>query len=344
MTRLEDEIRYNNIFTSKKFTYEQYVNQLVKLQELICHRVFKKEYHEAFRLDDAISEIRKRAIINNLDNTNAFFNGIAALKLISKQLAISFSGKKAENHVDAILKKYVTREDFVCYRGIYLNDGIEDTEIDNLILTKNGFLLLEIKNIKSDVRISEDGRLFVDGDCSFEQTPLAEKMDRKRRLFKSEIKRLLKEKRVHIDIDLQTRIVFNEPKNSKFYITNCSNEKWCKSSQLAYIVNDFSNKFPYSDEQYGILKSCCEEFERHQKLFVINYDIDETLNSVCALIDLIEFEDEKVSKKNRDVFSANRPLEKFPISLPLLSTVFGLIGISSVGALLASNTLAKSRR
>lgn len=346
MIKIKDSIKESKIFVANEFTYEEYVSNLVKLQEIICKFAFKENYHEAFRMEDAVSEFRKKAIIYNLDKTDEFYQGNKALKLIAKELAISFSGKKAENHVDNILQKYITRNDFTSYRGIYLDNGIENTEIDNLILTKNGFLLLEVKNIKSDVQISEEGRLYVDGDCSYEQIPLAEKMERKRRLFKEEIKKALKEKGVHIDIELQSRIVFNEPMNSKFYINNFSEEKWCKSSQISYIVNNLYSKFPYSEEQLRVLKECCEEFEVHQKNFSINYDIEETLNNICILIDLIEMkESEKLSNKKhkkeepKKVLFENLKTLFNPLSL--LNPELSLATLTLITTTLAANTLSR---
>lgn len=346
MRSLKEEIKKQKILKSIDFTYEEYVNQLIQLQKTICQFSFKNEYNEQFRIGDAITKIKCFAISKGLNDSEIYYKGMKSLKLIEKELAITFSGKKAENHVDNILKKYVTRDDFSSYRGIYLNNGSEDTEIDNLILTKNGFLLLEIKNIKSDVQISEEGRLFVDGDCSFEQIPLGEKMNRKRNLFKAEIKKALKRKGVHIDIDLRSLIVFNEPRGTKYYITNYSNEKWCKSTQLGYIVNEFSNKFPYSTDQLNILKECCEEFETHQKRFAINYDIESTIDDICSLFDFLEahrnsITDTKVSNKSNAKKSLKSLFKTKLIFFPKLNPIACILATTLIGTSIISNSFVK---
>ena len=189
MGKLSEKIKQNNLFTSKNFTYEEYVNQLEQLQKLICKEVFKNKYKTRLRISDAITLLKQNPIFDKEENEKIYYKGINSLKEINRELAITYSGKKAEKHVDQLLSKKVSRDDFTSYKGVYLNDGVENTEIDNLILTKNGFLLLEIKNIKSNVKITEEGRLYVNGDCSYEQTPLHKKMERKRKLFKSEIKK-----------------------------------------------------------------------------------------------------------------------------------------------------------
>ena len=111
MRNLKEEIKKQNIFRSIDFTYEEYVNQLIQLQKTICKFTFNDEYHEQFRIGDAITKVKCYAISKGLNNSEIYYKGMNALKLIEKELAITFSGKKAENHVDNILKKYVTRDD-----------------------------------------------------------------------------------------------------------------------------------------------------------------------------------------------------------------------------------------
>ena len=336
MEKFKEKIKKKNLFVSEEFTYKQYVDQLKLLETIICQEVFKDTYNEKFRIADAISSAKCYSISNKIDNSETYYKGISAMKQLEKELAITLSGMKAETHVDHLLTKFVTRDDFKKYKGIYLNNGLENTEIDNLVLTKDGFLLLEIKNIKTDATISKDGRLFVDKACSYEQIPLGEKMERKRNLFKSEIKNILKKKGVHMDIELQSLIVFNEPRYKKCYIHNQSDECWCTSGQLANIVNNLENTFPYSDEQLKILEECCEEFETHQKTFLINYDIKSMLDDISDLMDLINLsreektrvvsvkKDKKVNIKDKISFNSSFGIPKLNIGLSFL-IVFMLI-------------------
>ena len=285
---LLQELNTNNVFVSNEYTYFEFVEQLKKMQELTNKRVFKDEYHPVFRIDDATHELKKKAIRLNLTETEEFNKGIASLKVLEKELAISASGKKAEDRVDGLIKKYVTRPDVNNYRGIYLSNGVEDTEIDNVILTKDGIIILEVKNIKSDVTISEEGRLFIGKDSSYEQNPLVEKMNRKRKLFKDELKKTLKAKGVHIDIFLDSYVVFNEPYKTKCYVNNYSEEKWCKSTHIASIINNHTSTISYSDHELNILRECLSEFETCKKRFVPEFDPQTVKTDISSLIDAIE--------------------------------------------------------
>lgn len=320
---LMEDLNLNNIFVKNDFTYFEYVNQLNKMQEIINKRVFKHEYHPVFRIDDARHELKKKSIRFNLTEKPEFGKAIANLKLIEKELAISSAGKKAEDRVDTLLNKYVKRTDYINFRGIYLvNDDKEDTEIDSLILTKNGIILLEIKNIKNDVTISEEGRLFIGNDCSYEQTPLVEKMNRKRRLFKEEIKKSLKAKGVHIDITLDSFIVFNEAYNKQCYVNNRSDEKWCKSNKLPYIINQHTNSVPYSDNEFAILKECLLEFETKKKLFVSDLDFHFIKESISNLVELVEIEEAKIEQQLRSEQNLNKTNVHFKEFKDLVSNTF----------------------
>lgn len=210
-TTLLEELNNNNIFVDNKFTYYEFVDQIKKFNEIIAQKAFKEEYHPSFGIEDVMLELKKKVIKYDLLNSYEYKYGIKALKDLDKQLRISMAGKKAEDRVNNLLDKYVTRDDYMKLSNVYLYNGYEDSEIDNVILTKNGFILLEVKNIKDDVRISEEGRLFIGKDCSYEQYTFSAKMDRKRNLFKQQIKKALKEKGFHINITLDTYVVFNDP-------------------------------------------------------------------------------------------------------------------------------------
>lgn len=298
-TTLLEELNNNNIFVDNKFTYYEFVDQIKKFNEIIAQKAFKEEYHPSFGIEDVMLELKKKVIKYDLLNSYEYKYGIKALKDLDKQLRISMAGKKAEDRVNNLLDKYVTRDDYMKLSNVYLYNGYEDSEIDNVILTKNGFILLEVKNIKDDVRISEEGRLFIGKDCSYEQYTFSAKMDRKRNLFKQQIKKALKEKGFHINITLDTYVVFNDPWNN-CRISNYSEEKWCKSNKIAYIVNDHYNPFPYSDSEFEILKECLYTFSTNKKYFNIDLDIELAKQDVCALFDLIEKHIPVISKEDKE--------------------------------------------
>lgn len=83
--------------------------------------------------------------------------GLRALRLISKEIAVAMAGKRGEDRV-ANTYQYVTRPDARFFRNVFVSDGVEQTEIDSVVLTKNGFIILEIKNAKEDITLAPDGK------------------------------------------------------------------------------------------------------------------------------------------------------------------------------------------
>lgn len=284
-----NELNELNIFTSNDFTYYEYVDQLTKFQDYITKRALGARYHKSLRLDDAIHELKMRAIQSNIQDSHEYFEGLNALKEIQKELAISASGKKGEDKVDQLLTKYVSRPDYANYRGIYLDDGIENTEIDNVILTKDGFVLLEVKNIKTNIKISEEGRMFYGRDCSYEEATLAEKMERKRNLFKKELKKAVKEKGFCIDIIVDSYVVFNEPYKANYRIIDDYHEEpWCKSNGIAYKINNHESSVQYTNHEFEILNECLQEMETCKKTFITDLDLEAIKYDVAILLEKIE--------------------------------------------------------
>ena len=94
MKKLSEKIKEKNIFISDEFTYEQYVNQLIQLQVLICQEVFKEKYNIRFRITDAIAKLREHMIEGTIPENEIYYKGVKALQQIEKELAVSFSGDR----------------------------------------------------------------------------------------------------------------------------------------------------------------------------------------------------------------------------------------------------------
>ena len=350
MKDLRKELDNKQIFISKTFTYGDFVNQLFELQNVLCTSLFGENYDKSLRMGDLIYKVKQDAIEKGMTQDEDYYQGIKALKELEKQIAISVSGKKAEDNIDFILKKYVTRDDFVSYRNVYLEADGEGTEIDHLVLTKDGFIILEIKNIKSDVTIDEEGRMFIGNDSSYDQATLIEKMDRKKRMLYNKIKKSLKSKGYCIDVDIDAYVVFNERyRDKKHYINNYSDIRYLRSSNIGRFVQNHHNNFGYSDDEFDILKQCCSELPTDKKQFKTDIDYISVREKVCVLFDKVygsvEHENPKTvieekkhieNKKKSKLLSTNR-------ILGLISTACTVVGAAMLSASIVM-TLQEPRR
>ena len=272
----------------KTLTYYEYVEQLQKLQSMVVNYTFKGENTSNYRIDDAILALKHQASAKELMNTDEFRNGNASLKRLSKELGISYSGKKAEDRVQTLIDKYVSRDDCHTFRNIFLDNGNANSELDNVVLTKDGIVILEVKSVKEDVLISREGRLYVGSDCSYEQTSLADKMERKRQLLNEQLKLALKQKGYSIDLNIKSYVVFNVATNNRINIDNRSREHWCRSTAVPHIINDLHTNSPYTQNEVQILDSILKAFATNQEPFITQVDLDVIKNDIEAYFKMLD--------------------------------------------------------
>lgn len=294
-----DDMNLHGLFVSNKFTYTEYVNQLHMLQDYIVKRVYKENFHPIYRIDDALYQMKQEAIKYKLTDFTEFKNACWAMKVIEKQISISASGKRGEDRVSNHIDKYIDRE-YQSFKGVYLTDGQDETEIDNLILTRNGLLLLEVKNIKSNVTITSEGRLVIGNDASYDKRPIVESMKLKRKLLRDSLQKVLTEKGYDADIVMDSYIVFTTPHDIRYHINNYSSEKVCTSKRLSYIINDYASNNEYSDEEFSQIKECLSELEVNQKRFKTDIDFQMIKEYIAKFISIIEEQKElEIEEKQR---------------------------------------------
>ena len=149
-----ENVRNSRILNEKELHFDEYVKELMELQNSLTTIALGKGESEFVRLDDAIVRLQNKAWKKGLNKTPEFCKGVKALREINKEIAICMAGMKGENTVAKSLE-YVDRENIHTFKNVYLTDGEHSTEIDNVILTDNGLIVLEVKRTKQNVTITE---------------------------------------------------------------------------------------------------------------------------------------------------------------------------------------------
>ena len=284
------QMEETNVFMKRDYTYEEYVAELMKFEALIASMVYGSDKNEKVRMTEIMLYLEKTAQEKGLEKNPAVRNGIRQLKKVEKELAISISGKAGENRVARALE-FVEREHFASFRNVSLSDGNESTEIDNIVLTDNGILVLEVKNAKEDITISEDGRLLYNNSASYEARPMAEKLEIKRRLLRQRLESALKEKGVELPVHIDSFLVFATPRNLHINVTNLyRKEKYCFQSRLKYVVGDYFSNVTYSKEEYELLKDILGELDCCKKTFQVTLDFDEIRDGFAQAMEVLEGE------------------------------------------------------
>lgn len=283
----------HNILSNPQVTFDSYIDDLIAFQDYMTAVVLQKEgFH---KVDETANYIEDEAWKKGLQNNSDIQITCRNLRRVGKELAISIAGKKGEDKVARKISE-ATRDDMRSFRNVYVFGENEESEIDNIVLTKNGIIIIEVKNISTDVTISENGMLLVDKDVSYQNASLGEKMNKKRELLRREIEIAAKKRGICPDFFIDSLLVFCAPQNT--YINDhYHKEKYCFASRVPYIIDSFVTRTAFSEEEFEQLNEILEELSAFKKTFTSDIDYRSIKDSFAkAYVKLFEDNAEAVPK------------------------------------------------
>ncbi len=273
-----------SIFSRNGFSREEYIEELLKFQRFASQLILDDE---TARLDEVVAAVSSAARKNGATANPDFVAGVRGLKAIEKEIAIHMSGKRAEDEVAHSLT-FVDRPFFRDFRNVYVADQETETEIDNVILTNNGIIVVEVKSAKHNITIGEDGRLLYSNSESYHNESIGDKMSAKRRLLKARIENGLRERGLDIPVHIDSYLVFVTPKRLEVTITdNFRKEHWCRRGKLQHIVNNFISDVTYTAEEYAQLAEVIASLESNVRRFPTELDLPSIRDSFVSLFSLI---------------------------------------------------------
>lgn len=269
------DMQAGNVLTERAYTLNEYADQLSKFQKIVCKMFAEDEYYDGMRFDDARYFMERAARNKSVAGALAIRNASRIFEKLQKETAITMSGINGERIVAKTLE-YVERPNTRIFRNVYITDGVEETELDFVALTDNGVIILEVKNVKSDLTITEDGRMVFAGKESFEKMPLGEQMDIKRRLLEKYLANAAAIKGLDIPIHVDSFIVFSTPKEQRVIIDDrYHKEKYCYRTGLPYKIKDYIGDVNYNNCELQQLDEILSAMEANTKRFENKLDFDE---------------------------------------------------------------------
>ena len=258
------------IFTANSFSREGYIAELLRFQRFASELVVGDG--EA-RMDEVIAVLSGACRRNGAVHNANFALGLRALKDIEKDLAILMSGKNSEERVAHSLS-FVTRKYFRNYQNVYVTEQYAETELDDVVLTDKGIIIIEVKAAKNNITISSDGRLLYANGESYHNESIGDKMSAKRRLLKSCIEAKLAERGLDIPVLIDSYIVFDCPGYMSVSVTdNFRREHWCRRGKLQFLVSEFTSDVTYSNEALEQLEEILADMENNAKRYPIDLDL-----------------------------------------------------------------------
>lgn len=289
-------------FRKKLYSKQELLPEMLKLQDDIVRIVFNKEYGPLGekRIDDAIKELKK---INNSRG------GIANEQIslfekestdLSNRIKAEISGKKGEERA---FRKIDTISSYKrVLKNIELENEKQKTELDAIVVMKNGLTIVEVKNNAKDIFIDEDGNYFINGnyqrwDCNIEKAMLL-----KESLLRKELERhgiyglaihsivvFTNNIEIHnIDRKVHTCFLGQLP----FYIINGSSSKILsreKIDSVARVIGQLSHvsEYPFDfnvskyKEDFADLMVALNQEKNSEKL----YETDKTMEAKTMRLD-----------------------------------------------------------
>ena len=284
------QMESSNILMNRECTFKEYVSELIQFQSMICKMIAGDDYYDGMRIDEGLRIMESTARKKGLRSNPAVHNGVMTMKKLAKEISITMSGAKGEGIVSKTLE-YLNRPNTRIYRNVYITDGIEETELDSIVLTDNGVIILEVKNVKSDLTLTEDGRMVFAGDECYEKVPLAQKMALKRRLLKKCLEKAVSEKGLDIPVYVDSFIVFAAPKGQFIKIDDrYHREKHCFRTGLNKKIENYLGCAYYKAEQLEQLGEIFSEMESNVKRFQTDLDYDDVRCSIAEALAVLQNE------------------------------------------------------
>lgn len=314
-------MRQTGILMSKETTFTEYTDDLLDFQGVIVPIVMGNEYQPGMRVEEAIFKMEKLARAKELSGDPIVRKGINSLKTVNKELHICMAGRKGENLVARTLE-FINRPEAKVYRNVYISDGKEETELDAVVTTNTGTIILEIKKSKDDLTITEDGRLVHSGDECYEKRPIGEKMEMKRRLLRNILDLECARRGFKEPVKVDSYIVFVTPKGVRIKVNdNYRQEKWCFRTNMNHIISAFSTDSYYREDQLEVINEAVENLEKQKKAFMLDVDYDSIREDFATAIEMLTESDsgrDELDFKERVVIMA-KDFKESPFGKAIIS-------------------------
>lgn len=309
----------NQLLMTNHMTPKEHYQGLLDFQDFVGTLMNPVSEKEHYYTNDLIYQIREEVQKRGLDQYSIpISRGLSALKRLNNEIAVTVSGAKAERYVAKTLK-YVSRPDCKLYSNVYVANDHGESEIDVVVLTSTGLMLLEIKSVTGDVEIDQNGRLLHSGVTCHDKIPVVQNMRKKQELLYDCLQRKMNELDTYIPLYISTYIVFCSENNLRIKVKNpIKSQKWCHRSQLVDTVNNFIGTRSYNDTDMQQLDAMLTELASYEKAFDYHEDYQALKEDIAGLLAFLYADSEttestmtpeisEIEISSSDLFDKNTP-------------------------------------
>lgn len=283
-TDILKEMENTGIMMRSKMTSTERLNGLLDYQGLVLSEVFNDGHAESLRLRDVVAHFEDLAREKGYGENETVRAAIDDMDTIAKEIAIAISGASGERQVARAIR--YARRNVIALPNISLSDGEDKTELDQIVITSNGIFILEVKNYKKDVTISEAGQIY--GPCNkhYCDRNLGEQMNVKRYLLRSKLEQALAEMGADLKVHLESRVVFSDANIS---VTDLyKQERYCFKTSLPHELENFSSDVSYSYEQMRTIAALITGFAETDDTYDVGLDFDRIRRTFAEAMVILE--------------------------------------------------------
>ena len=273
-------------FTKDAYHKTEILPELFALQTELVEKTFAESTEMA--------ELKIWDVERRLDEMNGECGGIVTeeleafkkeCKYICNLIKAEISGSRGEMKAFDSLSRI--RGEHTILKNIELSKNQMRSELDAIVITRNGAFIVEVKNTSRNIFIDEDGNYYRTGEFLRWDSNIGEKMQVK----KSLLREVLNAKDL-VGIPIYEIVVFT---NNRIEVQNkCRTLKTCFLSQLPYII-DRSRDTVISFSEMDLAVQAVTE-ANIEKSYPFEFDVD-TFKMNFANI-LVALEEAKEAKQN----------------------------------------------
>lgn len=284
--------RVNEIATSfKSFVKDTYhktevLPELFALQSELVEKTFEE--------GTATSELKIWDVERRLDEMNTECGGVATIqiesfkkdcKYICNLIKAEISGNRGETKAFDSLSRI--RGEHIILKNIELSNAESRSELDAVVITRNGAFIVEVKNTSRNIFIDEEGNYYRTGEFLRWDSNIGEKMQVKKNLLRE----VLDEKGL-VDIPIYEIVVFT---NNRVEVQNkCATLKTCFLSQLPYIIDKCRDTFiSFSEMELVVQAVTAANIERS---YPFEFDVEAFKMNFASI--LVTFEEAENAKEH----------------------------------------------
>lgn len=177
MNGMEIKSRLSGIGTmaSASYTNQEIVDHLKDLQYAIAYEVCGEKEGSRMRADAIIQAVEGKVNALGLQDSESFVTFKQDMQDIGREIALTISGMKGEAKGFRALKALEYDMDTYVLHNVCLDDSEGRTEIDALVVSPYGVFVIEMKNCRKTMIITEEG-YFQKYENPDYQYPLGERM------------------------------------------------------------------------------------------------------------------------------------------------------------------------